>query len=609
MADNNKKRLVRIESPMGDDALLFRSLSGSDELGRLFAYRVGLLSNDHALNFQDLLGQSLTLEMRVADDSLRYFNGVVTELSQEDDSGNYAAYTAVLRPWLWLLTRAADCRIFQNQSIPDIVQKVFEDHGFPDFEVQLTGSFPIWDYCVQYRETDFNFVSRLMEQEGIYYFFRHEKGRHVLVLANSYGNHDALPGYEEIPLRRPDPQVLTHEDCIFGWRPRQMIQPGVYALGDFNFEEPKTPLDARESVSRPHSFAEFEVFDYPGEYDNRDEGNRYALIRLEELQSAHARISAEGNARGIFSGGLFKLTGAARADQAIEYLVISASYQILDGSFESGGAEDGEQFLVQFEVCDSKEPFRPERATPKPSVQGPQTAIVVGPQGEEIWTDEYGRVKVQFHWDRAGKSDEESSGWIRVAQSWAGRNWGSIFLPRVGHEVIVEFLEGDPDWPIITGSVYNGDNAAPYPLPGDKTQSGIKSDTPGGDGANELRFEDGDGSEQIFIHGQKDLEVQIENDALEVIGNDSKLEVKGAYTVTVTKDVTETFQANHVLEVFRDQTVKAMNITIEGTASITLKVGGSSIKIDPSGIAIKGPQVEVNGSALVQVQGGMVKIN
>jgi type VI secretion system secreted protein VgrG len=609
MADKNV-RFVKASSPLGKDKLLFRSLTGFEELGRPFQYSVRLLSEDNAIKFADILGQDMTVELGLADGSSRFFHGYVTEFSHDGSLGRYAAYTAVLRPWLWFLTRTADCRIFQNKTVPDIVKEVLQDNGSTDVDDDmLEQTYRSWGYCVQYRETDFNFVSRLLEQEGIYYYFRHENGKHTIVLCDANSAHRLIPGYEKIPYRQ-DVQTASHEDAIFRWSTRRSVQPGAYALKEFDFTKPRTRLDVDDSVSRGHSSDDFEIFDYPGEYPSTQDGRQYVSIRLEELQAGHARATAEGNARGLFAGGLFELTDCPRSDQNDQYLVVKANYEIVDDAYESGAAGDGTHFSVRIEVLNSQERFRAERLTPKPVVQGPQTAIVVGKKGEEIWTDEYGRIKVQFHWDRKGDSDEDSSCWLRVAQVWAGKNWGAMFIPRIGQEVVVEFIEGDPDQPIVTGRVYNGDNMPPYGLPDNKTVSTIKSDSStGGGGSNELRFEDKKGSEKIYLHGQKDQEIHIENDATELIGKDSTLEIKGKYTVMVAQDVVEAFKANHDLQVTADKTVKATNITLDATSSITLKVGGSTVTIDASGIKIKAPQVDVNGSALVNVQGGLVKIN
>ena len=381
-----------------------------------------------------------------------------------------------LHPWLWFLTRTADCRIFQEMAVPEIIKQVFRDHGFTDFEEALSGDYRRWTYCVQYRETDFNFVSRLMEQEGIYYYFKHESNRHMLVLSDSVSSHDPFPGYEKIPYFPPDEHLIREKHYIHEWSISREIQPGTYALTEYDFENPKANLLVKSAIDRNHAQSKLEIFDYPGEYLTASEGDAYVRARIEELHAEYELTQGQSNARGLAVGSLFQLTDYPREDQNQEYLVVSATHEMESDAYSSGSAGGSEDvYTCSFTALSSKQQFRAERTTPKPLVQGPQTAMVVGPSGEEIHTDKFGRVKVQFHWDRYGKKDQNSSCWVRVAQLWAGTQWGGIHIPRIGQEVIVEFLEGDPDHPIITGRVYNNDNMPPYGLPANATQSGIKS--------------------------------------------------------------------------------------------------------------------------------------
>ncbi|NOX76546.1 MAG: type VI secretion system tip protein VgrG [Gammaproteobacteria bacterium] len=492
--------MISLTTPVDEDVLRFHGMTAREEMGRLFEYQLKLQGTDMDLSLDDILGQPVTVHLALENaKATRHFNGIVTHFSQTGVHGRLVSYTATLRPWLWLLTRTSDCRIFQEKSVPDIIQQVFRDLGFTDFENELSAEYRTWEYCVQYRETDFNFVSRLMEQEGIYYYFKHTKDKHTLVLADAISSHGNFPDYEDIPYFPPDSRARREREHIYNWSISKTVQPGGYALTDFDFKKPRADLKSKYSVTRQHEYSDYEIYDYPGEYQTSADGTNYVSTRLDELQAQHERARAQATARTLATGYLFKLAGYPRTDQNREYLIVSASYDMEVTSFESG--EDGEEhFDCNIVAMDSQQNFRSQRTTPKPAIQGPQTAIVVGKAGEEIWTDKYGRVKVQFHWDREGKADENSSCWIRVSSVWAGKKWGAMHIPRIGQEVIVEFLEGDPDRPIITGRVYNDDNKPPYTLPDEKTKSTIKSNTSkGGGSANELLMEDLEGKTQVVL--------------------------------------------------------------------------------------------------------------
>jgi len=556
------KKEIEVSTPLGDDVLLFHSMTGIEELGRPFEYDVQLLSEDQNIKMEDLLGHNVTVRLWRPDDKVRYFNGFVSRFAQTGVSRHYVVYRATLVPWLWFLTRTADCRIFQEKTVPDIIKEVFREHGFTDFEELLSGDYRTWDYCVQYRETDFNFVSRLMEHEGIYYFFKHEDGKHTLVLADSYSAHAAVPGYEEVPYFPPSENVIR-EDHISEWSLRKEVQTGVYALTDYDFEKPRADLQVKTSIDRGHPSGDFEVFDYPGDYLVTNDGNTYVRTRIEELHAQYERVEGVGNPRGFVAGALFTLTGCPRDDQNREFLLARVSHRLDLGAYESGGAAGGATYQCEFTAIDSQQQFRPARITPKPTIRGPQTAVVVGKQGEEIWTDRYGRVKVQFPWDRNGKSDENSSCWVRVSQVWAGKSWGAIHVPRIGQEVIVEHLEGDPDRPIITGRVYNADNMPPYDLPDNQTQSGLISRSTKGGGTetfNEIRFEDKKGEEQLYIHAEKNQRRVVEaNDTFDVGANQN---------VTIGADRIEKVGKNEEIEIgeARKRTVGASEAIVIGEA-------------------------------------------
>ena len=513
MAVTQINREIEITTPLGPDVLLLRDMYLTEELGRLFTINLKLDSTED-IDFEALLGQNVTIRLDQPKGK-RYFNGYVGSISQTVDQGRYAVYEATVHPWLWFLTRTADCRIFQKKTVPDIIKQVFSELGFTDFKDRLCGSYRTWDYCVQYRETDFNFVSRLMEQEGIYYYFTHEKDKHIFVFADALGSHDIIPDHSQILYYPPDQVAVRNEECISDWYFSKRLQPGTYVLNEYNPLTPKADLKADSNIQPGHSRSDYEVYDYPGDYLVRGEGNTYARTRIEELHAQYEQVQGQSNVVGLLCGGLFTLSNYPRADQNREYLVVSVSHSIQTERFEARDGTGQTVYTNSFNVIKSKTQYRPERITPKSIVQGLQTALVVGPPGEEIHTDEHGRVKLQFYWDRYGKKDENSSCWVRVSQLWAGKNWGGIHIPRMGQEVIVEFLEGDPDRPIVTGRVYNGEQIPPYALPANKTQSGIKSrSSKGGGGANfnEIRMEDKKGSEQIYIHAEKNQDNIVEND-------------------------------------------------------------------------------------------------
>jgi type VI secretion system secreted protein VgrG len=640
MPITQEHRLLAISTALGDDALVVRSIAVQEQISRLFQIEAELRSEDGAVAFDQVVGNNATVRLETGPGT-RYFNGFISRLVQLANQGGYARYHATIVPWLWFLTRTADCRIFQQKSVSDIIEEVFKGHGFNDYQLKLSGTYAPKEYVVQYRETDFNFVSRLMEQAGIHYYFEHENGKHTLVLADSASAHKPVPGYEEIIFRELE-KVSDQQEVVTEWTIEKEVQPVACALNDFNFETPKVSLLANANVTRQHGAAVFEIYDYPGEYVDHSSGDQLAQVRMDELQTQFETLRGQASARGLAAGHLFTLKSHPRKDQNREYLITGVSLHADAGEYASDGSQAGDFFSCRVTVIDAKQTFQPARLTPKPVVQGPQTAMVVGPKGEEIYTDQYGRVKVMFHWDRYSKADENSSCWIRVSQEWAGKNWGAIYLPRIGQEVIVEFLEGDPDRPIITGRVYNANTMPPYALPAEKTKSTLKSNSSkGGQGFNEIRLEDKKGSEQIFIHGEKNQDIRIKNDCMEWIGNDRHLvvikdqiehvennrnetvdadhkekigkdrhllvmgkeakQVLLSQSLTVAGDVIEVFKGNHSEQTTSDYYLKADNIVIEGMTNVTIKVGQSSIAIDASGINIAATQIQVQGQASVQV--------
>lgn len=613
-----RHRPITATTPLGQDALLFHRMTGKEALSRLYKYKIEFLSEINNIAFEDILGQNICINLRMADEQWRYFNGFVSRFKQQGMLGEYYCYRATIRPWLWFLTRTTNCRIFQAMTVPDIVKQVCNDNGFTDIEEQLTGSYRTWVYRVQYRETDFNFVSRLLEHEGIYYYFRHEKIKQTLVLCDSISAHESIG---EIPYYPEGNVELRATEHIYKLSLRQQVQPGTYSQNDYDFEKPKANLFVKATVQRNHAYCDFEQYDYPGQYITTSEGDNYANCRIEELHSQFEQIKGSSNVRVCRSGSLFNLTHYPREDQNREYLVISTSYRLQsDEYFSTNGSQDGEDYRCTFHAVDSKQPFRAQRTTLKPVVEGPQTAVVVGPAGEEIYTDEYGRVKVHFHWDREGKMDENSTCWIRVSQVHAGKGFGGIDIPRIGEEVIVDFLEGDPDRPIIIGRVYNNYTMPAYKLPANKSISGLRSNaTKGGSGFNEIRFDDKKGEEQIFFHAEKNQDIRVKNDHFEFIGNDRHLIIKcdqlekvegdkhltvtgdkndkinGTVSRSIDMDLQEKIGNRHGLQAGSEIHLKAgMNVIIEADSSITLKAGDEFIVVSPAGVTISDKQGLIN---------------
>ena len=458
-------------------------------------------------------------------------------------------------------------RVLQTGNIPDIIKQIFAKYPNAAFELRLSGSYQPWDYCVQYRETDHNFISRLMEQEGIYTWYRHTEGKHTLILADGPPAHEPYPGYASIGYVLDNRSSTTEKERIVDWAWGAQVQSGKYVIDEYDFTKPSTELKQTTLHPREHDEASHEIYDWPGEYDAASEGDTYVRLRMEEVQAAHERIHALSNARGIGAGHTFKLKGHPRADQNKPYLIVAAHLDLASNDYEAASS-GGATFNASFEAIPAATQYRSPRDTPKPLIQGVQTAKVVGPKGEEIYTDEYGRVKVHFHWDRYGKEDENDSCWIRVSHPWAGKHYGGIHIPRLGQEVVVDFVDGDPDRPLITGRVYNAEQMHPWDLPANKTQTGILSrSTKGGaySNANALRFEDKKGEEQLWLHAEKDQLTEVENDEDKWVGNDRRKTIDGHETSVIHKNRTETVDLNETITVHGKRTE-----TVDGDETITI---------------------------------------
>jgi type VI secretion system secreted protein VgrG len=625
-------RHIRVNTDLGEDQLFLEDFEGEERVSDLFRFELTLLSSDHNFAMETMLHKPVVVSLRLYDDTDRNFHGIISHIDEvETRAEGYVVYRATMVPWTWLLTLFHDCRIFQNLSVPDIVQQVFKDRGFTDYANRLTGTYQPREYTVQYRESDFNFISRLLEDEGIFYFFEHSQDKHTLVLA------DQMTAFVDCPCQNTAAADTTaglwqDVDVVLGVRRTSRLRVGKVTEDDYDFTKPKTSLIADLDSSRKGEF-----YEYPGKYTARDEGSRYARLRLEEQEVGMAPVYFKTNCRAFRPGFKFTLTGYFNDDANKAYAMLAVQHQAATDTHISGDIQESFTYTNRIEAIEATIPYHPPRTARRPFIQGSQTAVVVGKAGEEIWVDEYGRVKVQFFWDRAGTMDENSSCWIRVAQVWAGKGWGAIFTPRIGQEVIVDFLEGDPDRPIITGRVYNGDQTVPYTLPGEQTKSTIKSmSSKGGGGFNEIRLEDKKGSEQVFIFGQKNEDIRIKVDAKEWIGNDRHLhvihdqlekvgrdkhaniirdqiekigrdhhvdiegkeaiKVGGSHSETVQGAVIEAYNSTQSTNVAQTIYIKAgISIVIEAGVQISLKVGGNFVDISPAGVTIVGnPLVMIN---------------
>jgi type VI secretion system secreted protein VgrG len=603
-------REISVKTALADDVLLFSSMNGSEQLGRLSEYRVQLLSTDSNLKIADLLGKPMSVGLDLnGSDQVRHFHGIVTRFCSTGWDGEFAAYEATLRPGLWLLTRASNCRIFQDKSVPDIVKDVCGAYGDKvALSLSLSGDYSPVPYCVQYRETDFNFVCRLLEGAGIYYYFTHDADKHTMVLADSNSAHSLIDGYSNLKYASGRQVGAEADETVSLWSAGGEIQSSKYVLNDFDFEKAASStsggLNATAQIAAPFEQSEYELFDYPGNYTVVGDGNALARARIECLHGQGEQIDARTDARGLFPGGLFTLAEHPRDDQNRKYLITGAVYLIRGGDYTSGKGDARLEVDCRLTAVGNEYPYRPLPVIARPVVMGPQTAMVVGKAGEEIWTDQYGRIKVQFHWDRLGKEDEHSSCWVRVSQSWAGKGWGAMSVPRIGMEVVVSFLEGDPDRPLVTGCVYNSDALPPYGLPAEQTRSTFKSNSSkGGAGFNELRFEDKKGAEEVFMQAEKDFNRVVKN-------NDT---LKVGFEVADQGDQTIGIKHDQVVEIGNDQSLKidkhqkvdvGKTIVVEAGTSIELKVGGSSIKIEAAKITIKSAEIEISADANAKVKAG-----
>lgn len=655
------ERPIAVSTVLGEDVLLLQGYSGEEGISTPFSFTLDLLSEDASIDAEQLLRSGVLVTTKLANGDERPMHGLISRFTQLGRQGDLVSYRAQMVPWLWFLSLASDCKVFQNLTVPEIVEQVFKSQGYSDFQIKCTKSYPKREFCVQYRETHLNFVSRLLEEEGIFYFFEHSDDKHMLILADSPSAVKPCPGQSAVRMAL---QEDREEDVVLGLQREHAVHTGKVTLRDYDYLQPSLKLEGSVAGNTAD-----EVYEYPGNYTELGEGERYARLMLEEQEAWHLVVRGESTCRALRSGYRFDLKEHYRSDANGTYQLVSVQHTAHTGGYRSQDAESV-RYRNSFLAIPHSVPFRPPRTAPRPVVQGSQTALVVGKSGEEIWVDNHGRVKIQFYWDRNGKKDENSSCWVRVASTWAGKNWGFIQIPRIGQEVIVDFIEGDPDRPIITGRVYNAEQTPPYALPANQTQSGVKSRSSksgGSDNFNEIRFEDKKGSEQVVIHAEKDMQVEVENDRSESLGHDDSLtvgndkseevgndktvkvekdqsitiganhtetinknmtlsvkenrdvtvgkdlteEVKGGMSLKVGKDSTVTVEKNHSLEVGKQITIKAGDsITIQSDKEVIIKTGDASIHMKKNGdIVIKGGKIQVKGSKDLVLKGSKIAAN
>jgi type VI secretion system secreted protein VgrG len=572
-----------------DDELEVYAFSGAEGISQIYLFHVDLVTRHDDVTFEKLINKPAWLLIRgpFAD---RFVHGIVTRLEHVARTSRHSHYRALLAPPHARLGLTRRLRIFQDRTTQEIVTTVLEDARLGGgAEWRLKGSYKPRNYCVQYRETDLAFIQRLLEEEGFAFHFEHEESELRLVFDDDSSALQPITDPSTLPFRPPEGTV-TDEEHVDGFFFGRRMAVGKVQLTDYSFKRPSTAMTARAEAEQPT----FEIYDYPGEFVDTELADRLASVRLEEAQVGRETGHGSSDCNRLIAGRRFTLSEHPQEELNQEYLVLQLSStgtqpQVLE---EHGGEISYGNTMT---VIPAVVPYRPPRQTARPVVLGMHPARVVGPQGEEVYVDSFGRIKVQFLFDREGEDDERSSCWIRVAQPWAGAGYGAMFLPRVGHEVLVAFLEGDPDRPIVVGRVHNGENPHPCALPGGKTVSTIRSSSsPGGGGFNELRFEDRKGCEEVFVHAERDYNLVVKNSRTSSIGSDH----------------TEQVGRDRSVRIGRDSEHHAKTMLIEATEKITLKVGETFIEITPRKIrAFSGGKIKTASVGVTEIKGSLVKIN
>jgi len=619
---------VSVTTPFGADALLLDGFGGREAISEPFHFDLRMHSTNKALDAQTIIGKGVTVTVKDQAGTARYFNGIVKRFAHTGANSQYGFYSAELAPRLWLLTLGQDRMIYQNQSALDIVKAVLGTFQVP-LELRISGDYAVREYCVQYDESAFAFISRLMEEEGIFYFFTFANGAHTMVLADSASAHEV--GQPTLYFS-PDSSVAPRAERVSEFAMTQDIVSGEHVLADYDY---LTAASSTASSSASASVPTGRRFTFPGKYATSAEGTRKSAVRLAAQTVQQQTGRGAGYCYALTAGTSFTLSGHVNSALNVSYVVRAVTHTASNDTYGN-----------EFNVFPESVPFRAPLTTPSPLVAGTHTAKVVGSSGEEIWTDSNGRVKLKFYWDGSAGADENSSCWVRVSQSSAGQGWGHLFLPRMGQEVVVSYVDGDPDRPLVTGSVYNGENATPVALPSLQTQSVMRSrSSKGGTAGNEIRMEDKLDSEELYFHAQKDMNVAIENGLTTTLiaGAESHViqkgdrtidvqtgkethTVKGTRTLDVTGDETHTNHAAFTQNVSGNYTLKVTgNLVIDVTGSISIKAGtslaseGGTTHASKAGTTLSGEGMTishkasatqtVDGGGMLALKGGLVKLN
>ncbi|ENJ7106133.1 type VI secretion system tip protein VgrG [Escherichia coli] len=608
-------------SAVPDGMLLFASLGGTETVGELFTYSIKLKTPDTLnlgyvspaanLQLKPMVGKDLCVNIELDGGGKRYISGLVTAARVAGHQGRSVVYELRLEPWLKILTHTSDYKAFQNKNVVDILDEVLDEYPWP-VEKRLVENYPTRAWQVQYGETDFAFIQRLMQEWGIYWWFEHSENSHTLVLADAINVHKACADSPLVCYYQKG--LKLDKEFIHTITANESLRSGQWVLNDFDFMKPRSLLKSTVANPRETGLAEYEHYEWPGDYFTKSEGEMLTRIRMEEQRSPGSLVQGSGNIRTLMTGFTFTLENYPTAEVNREYLLVQTTLFIQDNAQHSG-QEQHFSYSTSFELHPTSEVYRPQRTLSKPHTKGPQSAIVTGPAGQEIWTDKYGRVKVQFGWDRYGKNDENSSCWVRVSYPWAGKGFGGIQIPRIGQEVLVDFKNGDPDLPIIVGRTYNQDTMPPWGLPGAATQSGFYSHTIGGGpaNANALRFEDKPGGEEVWLHAEKDQRIEVNNNESHWVGNNRLKVIDKTETAIIGEKRSLTVQTDDISLAGGDKTIQTVqNLRLAAGDSIILSCGKTILQMTSDGmfnITCKNFNITATENGKINTQSGQLDLN
>ncbi|HHZ8737449.1 TPA: type VI secretion system Vgr family protein [Escherichia coli] len=608
-------------SAVPDGMLLFASLGGTETVGELFTYSIklktpdilnlGYVSPAANLQLKPMVGKDLCVNIELDGGGKRYISGLVTAARVAGHQGRSVVYELRLEPWLKILTHTSDYKAFQNKNVVEILDEVLDEYPWP-VEKRLVENYPTRAWQVQYGETDFDFVQRLMQEWGIYWWFEHSENSHTLVLADAINVHKACADSPLVCYYQKG--LKLDKEFIHTITANESLRSGQWVLNDFDFMKPRSLLKSTVANPRETGLAEYEHYEWPGDYFTKSEGEMLTRIRMEEQRSPGSRVQGSGNIRTLMTGFTFILENYPTAEVNREYLLVQTTL-FIQGNAQHSGQEQHFSYSTSFELHPTSEVYRPQRTLSKPHTKGPQSAIVTGPAGQEIWTDKYGRVKVQFGWDRYGKNDENSSCWVRVSYPWAGKGFGGIQIPRIGQEVLVDFKNGDPDLPIIVGRTYNQDTMPPWGLPGAATQSGFYSHTIGGGptNANALRFEDKPGGEEVWLHAEKDQRIEVNNNESHWVGNNRLKVIDKTETAIIGEERSLTVQMDDTSLAGQNKTIQAVqNLRLAAGDSIILSCGNTILQMTSDGIfniTCKNFNITATENGKINTQSGQLDLN